>query len=411
MSFSFSIEKKKKNSLARVGTIHTAHGDIQTPAFVAVGTKATIKALTPEQLEETGVQTLIANTYHLYLQPGPDIVKAAGGVGNMMGWSKPTLTDSGGFQVFSLGAAFGHKITKIAKGEEDINTTTPSVYDEDVATQHGQLAIIDEEGVTFTSHLNGSMHRFTPERSIEIQHDLGADIIFAFDECTSPLADHEYQKEAMDRTHAWARRSLKAHRQNPDASMKQALFGIVQGGRFEDLRKESAKTIGEMPFDGFGIGGSFTKEDMGTSVRWVNEILPEDKPRHMLGIGEPEDLFLGVENGCDLFDCVAPTRNARNGTLYTRDGKMHIENKEYRTDMGPIESDCGCYTCNTFTRSYLAHLFHGHELLANTLASIHNIYFIANLMKEIRVSLLDDTFEEHRDAFLTRYRNPSKAST
>src|SRR3989344_1031969 len=256
----FKIIKRKKNSLARAGILETPHGNIETPAFVAVGTKATVKAVTPEQLQALGAQVVLANTYHLYLQPGAERIEKAGGLGKFMNWSGPTMTDSGGFQVFSLGAAFGKTISKFVR-EDAAQEEAVSIYDEDVASQHGQLAIIDDEGVSFTSHLDGSLHRFTPERSVEIQHALGAGMFFCFDECTSPTAPYDYQREAMERTHRWAARSLKTHRQNLDANKSQAIFGIVQGGRHEDLRRESAREIASLGFDGIGIGGSFIEED------------------------------------------------------------------------------------------------------------------------------------------------------
>ena len=256
--------------------------------------------------------------------------------------------------------------------------------------------------------MDGSEHTFTPERSIEIQHNIGADMIFAFDECTSPNAPHEYQKEAMARTHQWANRSLQKHkefvpRKSVSSPHQSALFGIVQGGRFQDLREESARIIGKMDFDGFGIGGSFTKEDMNTAVGWVNKLLPEDKPRHLLGIGEPFDLFGGVENGSDLFDCVAPTRIARNGSLYTNNGRINIFNAQFRSDFMPIDANCSCYTCTHYTRAYVAHLFRSKEMFAATLASIHNLYFTIHLVDKIRQSILDNNFEKFRDAFLTKY--------
>lgn len=401
----FSIEKKLDGTRARAGEISVAHGKIQTPAFVTVGTLGTVKALTPEQIKETGAEVVLANTYHLYLEPGDTRVKHLGGLNTMMHWDGPSMTDSGGFQVFSLGAAFGKTITKIAKGEEQETDVRPTIFDESVASQHGQLAIIDEEGVSFTSHRDGSLHRFTPERSIEIQHNIGADMIFAFDECTSPTESYEYQKEALDRTHRWAKRSIMAHKQNVDASMEQALFGIVQGGRFEDLRKESAQVISGMDFDGFGIGGSFDKTDLHTAVGWVNEILPEEKPRHLLGIGEPEDLWRAVEEGCDLFDCVAPTRMARNGGLYTRKGKINIGNSKFRDDLGPVDESCGCSTCTNYSRGYIAHLFRTNEMLGATLASVHNLYFIINLVKEMREAILDGTFTEKKESFLKEYKS------
>jgi len=407
----FKIEKKLPGALGRAGILKTPHGEINTPAFVTVGTKATVKALSPEQVDYLGAQVVLANTYHLYLQPGDEIIKKVGGLHKFMNWNGPTMTDSGGFQAFSLGAAFGSNVSKIAKiGEEN-------VCGDEGSQEKPAMAKITEDGVTFKSPIDGSEHNFTPERSIEIQHNIGADIIFAFDECTSPNASYEYQKEAMERTHRWAERSLNTHNSLGRPMSKhldigrpsgQALFGIVQGGRFEDLRKESARVIaGLCPpaggFDGFGIGGSFEKEDMYTVVGWVNKILPEDKPRHMLGIGEPADLFGGIENGCDLFDCVAPTRIGRNGTLYTKNGKINILNAKFREDYTPIEKDCKCYTCQNYTRCYVAHLFRAKEMFASTLASIHNLYFIVKLVDNIRQSILNNEFEEHKKIFLSQY--------
>ena len=314
----FTEVKSKKNSLGRAGVIHTPHGDIETPAFVNVGTKGTVKSLKPEDITDlVGASVALANTYHLYLQPGHKVIEEAGGIHEFANWNMPTMTDSGGFQVFSLGAAFGKGVTKFAKGEVSPEAGL-NIYSKDIAKSHGKLCVIDEEGVTFTSHHDGSMHRFTAERSIEIQHAIGADIIIAFDECTSPSADYKYQKEAMERTHRWAKRSILSHKQNYDALKKQGLYGVVQGGRFADLRKESAEVLSGMDFDGFGIGGSFSKEDLGDSLRVVNEVLPKDKPRHLLGIGEPDDIVRGVDMGCDTFDCVAPTRIARNGSVYNK---------------------------------------------------------------------------------------------
>jgi queuine tRNA-ribosyltransferase len=273
-----------------------------------------------------------------------------------------------------------------------------------LATSHGKLAIVDEEGVSFTSHLDGTLHRFTPERSIEIQHALGADIIFAFDECTSPTADHNYQKEASDRTHRWAARSLKAHRQNVKKNSEQGIYGIVQGGRFEDLRVQSARELAKMDFDGYGIGGSFSKQDILGILDKVNQELPGDKPRHLLGIGEPEDLFIGVAAGCDTFDCVLPTRNGRTGGIYTRQGKIQIPNAEHRTDFSPLDSECSCPICKTYTRAYISHLFRSKEMLGPILASQHNLYFLTNLTNQIRESILNGAFEKFRDEFLSKYQ-------
>lgn len=385
----FDIVTRSARSKARAGFLRTPHGDIQTPAFVAVGTKATVKGVTLDALRTIGVQTIIANTYHLHLQPGSDLVKRAGGLHAFMAWNGPLLTDSGGFQVFSLGAAYGRTVSKVSREELDADTLQASVFDDSVASQHGKLAIIDEEGVSFTSHVDGSLHRFTPERSVEIQHELGADIFFAFDECTAAEASHEYQNEAMERTHAWARRSLKAHRQNLEAGKKQGIFGIVQGGRFEDLRRESARTLATMEFDGYGIGGSYQKLDLDTAVGWVTDELPPEKPRHLLGIGEPEDIVKGVAQGVDLFDCVQPTRLARTGMVYGREGrKLQLTNAEYMTDLTPIDAECACPTCSIYTKAYLAHLFRAHEMLGATLASVHNLWFLTDLVRRERERIL-----------------------
>ncbi len=403
--FTFTITKKIDGSLGRTGLLHTPHGDIETPAFVTVGTKATVKSLTPEAVASAHAQVVLANTYHLYLQPGEEIVAKAGGLGKFMNWSGPTMTDSGGFQVFSLGAAYGKEISKVVK-ITDPSMMIPERFDDASAPS---LAKIGNDGVSFKSHLDGSMHYITPEKSIQIQHALGADMIFAFDECTSPAEDLRYQEEALGRTHRWAKRCLEEHlKLNASQPNYQALFGIVQGGREERLRKESAKIISDMTvdgegFDGFGIGGSFAKEDMGTAVKWVNEVLPEEKPRHLLGIGEPEDLFMGVENGIDLFDCVAPTRQGRNGTIYTSSGKVSILNTKYRDDFTPIDEGCECYTCKNYTRAYVAHLFHGKEMLAGTLASTHNLYFLCNLVDRMREAIANGTFFEFKKSFLEKY--------
>ncbi|MFA7309792.1 MAG: tRNA guanosine(34) transglycosylase Tgt [Candidatus Paceibacterota bacterium] len=400
---SLDIEKRLDGSMARAGLLRTPHGDIQTPAFIAVATKATTKGLGSFMYDDMGIQGIIANAYHLYLTPGEKIVEKAGGVSAFMSWDGPTMTDSGGFQVFSLGEGFGKKVSKVT-AEELPREAAVAVYDEDVATSHGKLAIVDDEGVSFTSHHNGSLHRFTPERSMEIQHRLGADIIFAFDECTSPVADHDYQKEAMERTHRWAKRSLAAHRQDIDANMRQGIYGIVQGGRYEDLRLDSARSLAAMDFDGYGIGGSFSKEDILGILEKVNAELPDEKPRHLLGIGEPEDIFIGVAAGIDTFDCVLPTRNGRNGTVYTHTGKTSLERAEYTEDQTPIDPDCDCFVCERYSKSYIRHLFKAEEMLAGILASAHNMRFLTRLTENIRASILDGTFENYRDVFLRKYK-------
>lgn len=404
MSFSFEIVKKSKEApLLRAGVIHTPHGDIKTPAFIAVGTKATVKSLTSEIVRDAiGAEAVLANTYHLYLQPGDELVAAHGGFAKMMGWDGPTFTDSGGFQVFSLGQALGHGVSKIATSEEISKRETEEQSNEKI---HEKLAKIDDDGVTFKSVIDGTEHRFTPERSMQIQHNLGADIFFAFDECTSPLAPVAYQRKAIDRTHAWAQRSLNEHKRlgiSNATGKQQALFGVVQGGAYEELRRESAQVLGAMDFDGYGIGGSFTKEDIGTAVRWVCEELPEGKPRHLLGIGEPLDILLGIENGVDTFDCVAPTRIARNGAVYTYDGRINITNAQYKEDMSPISENEEWYT-HKYTKAYLAHLFRSDEMLAATLASIHNLKFLTTLCEDARNHILAGTFKEFKDTFIKRY--------
>lgn len=399
----FKIVKKLDGKLGRAGVLSTPHGDIETPAFVAVGTKATVKSVSTEDVKNAGLQVVLANTYHLFLQPGDELVKKAGGLHKFMNWDGPMMTDSGGFQVFSLGSAYGKEISKVVAQTDPSFLIPERSTDSDVP----RLATVGADGVSFRSHLNGDLHYITPQKSIEIQHNLGADIIFAFDECTSPTETLRYQEEALNRTHRWAQKSLDYHKSQKN-SEHQALFGIVQGGRDEGLRTRSAKEISEMTsggegFDGFGIGGSFAKEDMSTAVKWVNEILPEDKPRHLLGIGEPEDLFSGVENGVDLFDCVSPTRNGRNGTLFTSFGKMHIANAQYTDDFTPIEEGCPCYTCTHYSRAYVSHLFRAKEMLGGTLGSIHNLTFIAGLVAKMRQAILEDNFAEYKQEFLKNY--------
>lgn len=398
---SLKIEKEGPG-LARAGVLSTPHGDIKTPAFVAVGTKADVKGIEPAKYSALGIQTIIANTYHLYLSPGEDLVAKAGGIHKFMGFNGPIMTDSGGFQVFSLGEGFGKKLSKFLP-EQAAPEEAVAVYDEELATSHGKLAVVDEDGVSFTSHVDGTLHRFTPERSIEIQHKLGADIIYAFDECTSPAADEAYQKEAMERTHRWADRSLKAHRQNVESNRKQGIYGIVQGGRYADLRIESAKFLAGKDFDGYGIGGSFSKHDILGILDKVDSNLPKEKPRHLLGIGEPEDIFIGVAAGIDTFDCVLPTRNGRTGGIYTTRGKVQIPNAEFKEDFGPFSEGCECPVCTNHTRAFVHHLFRTKELLGPILASMHNIYFLTNLTKQIRESILNGTFEQFRDTFLGSY--------
>lgn len=397
--FQFKITRRLPGTMARSGVITTPHGTIKTPAFIVVGTKATVKAMIPEQVADTGAQAVLANAYHLFLRPGHKLVDEAGGVAKFMNWHGPTFTDSGGFQVMSLGV--GYK--KVLSMESDI-------YDEEasMARKGERMAHIDDDGVTFKSHLDGKKHRFTPEKSMQIQHSLGADIMFAFDECTALLNTYAYQKESLKRTHEWAKRCIVEHDKLTELRKNkpyQALFGVVQGAQYEDLRRESAKFLSTLDFDGFGLGGAFEKKQLATIVRWMNEELPEDKPRHLLGISEPDDMFAAVEQGVDTFDCVSPTRVGRNGSLYTPDGRINILNAKYRQDFAPLSDECKCYTCQNYTKAYLHHLFRAKEMLAATLASIHNEYFIIQLVNDMRKSINNHTFFEFRDKWLARYYN------
>ncbi|MER3399434.1 MAG: tRNA guanosine(34) transglycosylase Tgt [Chloroflexota bacterium] len=380
---------------ARVGRLLTPHGEAETPALVIVATQASVKGLTPEEVQATGTQIVLANTYHLYLRPGADLVARMGGLHRFMGWAGPLMTDSGGFQVFSLGFALEHGVGKIAKTFPGIDVEAPAK-----GVKPGLVAI-DDDGVTFTSHLDGSRHRFTPEKSIKVQEKLGADIIFAFDECTSPLHDFEYTRRALERTHRWALRCLAARTRSD-----QALFGIVQGGAYRELREASARFIGSLPFDGYGIGGSLgrSKAEMWQVVGWVVPLLPEGKPRHLLGIGEPEDLLEGIAWGIDLFDCVAPTRLGRHGAAYTRRGRLNLRAAGLREDPEPIEAGCDCYTCRRFSRAYLRHLFNAGEMLGPRLVTIHNIRFLQRLVEGARAALRAGALHDYIADFLASYR-------
>jgi queuine tRNA-ribosyltransferase len=401
-SFGFTVQHKLADRLGRVGQIQTPHGVIQTPAFIPVGTKATLKSVLPESIKDLGAQAVLANAYHLYLQPGPDVVDEAGGVGKFMNWSGPTFTDSGGFQVLSLGVGF-KKV--IAMDEKTFQA------DDVIADKKERLAHVDDDGVTFKSHLDGSMHRFTPEVSMQVQHQIGADIMFAFDECTTLHNTRKYQEKALERTRLWAKRCLTEHdRLTKARSGKpyQALFGVLQGAQYEDLRRKAAKDLGSMnedgvSFDGFGIGGALDKETLGDILRWVNEELPENKPRHFLGIGEPDDLFIGVENGADTFDCVAPSRQARTSSVFTKDGRLNISNAPHKREFIPIEDDCTCYTCRNYTRAYLCHLFRSKEMVAATLATIHNQHFIVGLVDKMRQTIISGEFFDFKKEFMGRY--------
>lgn len=391
----FKILKRAKNSRARLGVIETKHGVIHTPAFVPVGTQATVKGLTVEQLKEIGAESVLCNTYHLYLRPGDETVKKMGGLHKFMNWDRPIWTDSGGFQAFSLGAAIEHGVGKIASIFPGGTKKSQDSYrliraNKPITHHHERFTRITENGVEFKSHLDGSIHFFTPEKSIKIQQNLGADLIFAFDECTSPLHDYKYTKKAMERTHRWAARCLaviKSRNKNEkEKTDKQALFGIVQGGAYKDLRTASANFIGSLDFDGFGIGGSLgeSKKDMYKVLDWSVPLLPENKPKHLLGIGSPEDIWEAVKRGIDTFDCVAPTRIGRNGEVLLKNGRLNIKSGKYLKDKNPIDKKCGCYTCENYTRSYISHLFKANEMLGPILATIHNLWFMEKLMAEIR---------------------------
>lgn len=358
----------------------TPHGVIQTPAFVPVGTKATVKGLTPQDLKECGVQLLFGNTYHLHLRPGEDTVSEFGGLAKFMSWNGPTITDSGGFQVFSL----GQKKIKLFADEEETEVNIVNITD---------------DGVKFRSHIDGSSHMFTPEKSIEIQKKLGADLILVFDECAPHPSSYEYTKIAMERTHRWAIRCLQA------AGGKQWLYGIVQGGVYKDLREESAKFISNLDFNGIAIGGvavGESKKEMRDVLSWVHPFLPDNKPRHLLGIGEIDDIFEAVLWGMDTFDCVIPTRFGRYGIAFVGQPEGNINNKfrlqitktAYAKDAGPLDKNCACSVCQTFTRGYIHHLFRSQELLAYRLVSYHNMFFIVNLVKQIRESIINGVFDK-----------------
>jgi queuine tRNA-ribosyltransferase/7-cyano-7-deazaguanine tRNA-ribosyltransferase len=389
----FSFKLLANDKAARAGEIITPHGSIHTPSFIPVGTLATVKGISVNDLRQIGSQVIIANTYHLHLQPGEDLIEKMGGLHQFMGWDGPLITDSGGFQIFSLGAAKEHGVGKIA-----------SIFPDE--KNHGghrrpknekSLVQVDEDGVEFISYRNGARHRFTPERVIEIERKLGADIILVLDECTSPFHDYKYTSKAMERTHRWAIRALNEFKRTSFKS--QAIFGIIQGGAYQDLREKSAQFISGQDFDGYGIGGSLGKstKDMHRVLEWAIPSLPSDKPRHLLGIGEIEDIFEVISRGIDLFDCVLPTRLARTGTLFTKEAerfRIHIRNAQYTHDPRPIENGCDCSTCRNFSRAYLRYLFMAKELLAIQLASIHNLYFLESLMHQIRSAIKEKRLAE-----------------
>ncbi|MGE5416439.1 MAG: tRNA guanosine(34) transglycosylase Tgt [Acidobacteriota bacterium] len=369
--FQFDLQKKSLNTKGRLGQISTPHGSFTTPIFMPVGTQATVKTLTPDDLYEIGTDVILGNTYHLNLRPGPEVVRKAGGLHKFMNYNRPILTDSGGFQVFSLAG----------------------------------LRKINEDGVEFSSHIDGSLRFLTPEKSIEIQESLGADIIMCFDECTPYPATHEYAEQALERTTRWARRCKEFHTRDD-----QALFGIVQGGVFEDLRIRSARELIEIGFPGYAVGGLSVgepKEDMYRILDMVDDMLPEDKPRYLMGVGTPEDLLEGVARGIDMFDCVMPTRLARHGTAYTATGKITVRNAKYAEDFGPLDPHCECKVCRNYSRAYLRHLVKSSEILGLILLSYHNVYFLVKLMRDIRQSLAEDSFTVFYEDFLGKYLSKS----
>jgi queuine tRNA-ribosyltransferase len=367
----FSYDITARAGHARAGLFHTPHGDLPTPVFAPVGTQATVKTLTPIQLDELGASLILSNTYHLYLRPGDEIVHDLGGLHKFMQWPGPLLTDSGGFQVFSL----------------------------------AQTRKIDDDGVTFKSHIDGSSHRLTPEKSIQIQENLGADIIMAFDECSDPN-DHAYSRIAMERTHRWAEKCLSAK-----TRADQAIFGIIQGGVNPDLRVASAQFMSSLPFPGIAIGGlsvGETKDEMRATLDVVLQSMPESKPRYLMGVGTPEDLIDGITRGVDIFDCVLPTRLARHNAVFSSEGRLNLMNATFARDPRPIDENCVCYTCRTFSRAYLRHLIVAKELLVGTLLSIHNLHSLIQLVKNIRISILDGTFESKIPAWIAQWQGKAE---
>ena len=367
-AITYELIHQDKNSGARRGVVHTPHGDIQTPVFMPVGTQATVKSMTPEELKEIGAQIILSNTYHLYLRPGEDIVKEAGGLHNFMNWDKPILTDCGGFQVFSL----------------------------------SDLRTISEDGVEFRSHLDGSKHLFTPEKVMQIEEDLGADIIMSFDECCPYPSTYEYTKNSMERTTRWAIRCKEAHKNTE----KQGLFGIIQGGFYKDLRKKSAEDLIKLDFPGYAIGGISVgepKDEFLDILRYTTPLMPENKPRYLMGVGTPDYLIEAALSGIDMCDCVLPTRIARNGTAMTWNGKVVIRNATYERDFTPLDPECDCYACKNYTRAYIRHLVKTKEILGTRLLSIHNLYFLTKLMERVRIEIENDNLLNYRDEFYKKY--------
>lgn len=368
MAIRYELIKECKQTGARLGKLYTPHGEIETPIFMPVGTQATVKAMTPEELKEIHAQIILSNTYHLYLRPGNKLISEAGGLHKFMNWDKPILTDSGGFQVFSL----------------------------------GDLRKISEEGVEFRSHIDGSKHFISPEKAIEIQNDLGSDIMMAFDECAPYGADRNYVANSLKRTTRWAKRCKEAHKNIE----KQGLFGIVQGGMYNDLRKQSAQEIMELDCPGYGIGGLSVgepKEIMYDVLDHTTILLPKDKPRYLMGVGSPDCLLEGVIRGIDMFDCVLPSRIARNGTAMTSQGKVVIKNAQYEKDFTPLDPNCDCYTCRNYSKAYLRHLFKAKEILLSRLLTYHNLYFLLKLMENIREAIKTDSLLDYKKEFFKNY--------
>lgn len=364
----YEFIKKCKQTGARLGRVHTPHGSFDTPAFMPVGTQATVKGMSPDEMKTIEAQIILSNTYHLYLRPGHELIREAGGLHGFMNWDRPILTDSGGFQVFSLGG----------------------------------FRTIKEEGVTFKSHIDGSSHLFTPERAIEIENALGADIIMAFDECIPYPCDYHYAKQSLERTTRWAKRCKEAH-QNTE---RQALFGIVQGGTYKDLRIQSAKELLQLDFPGYAIGGLSVGEpgkEMYEMLDVTVPLLPEDRPRYLMGVGSPDYLIEGALRGIDMFDCVLPTRNGRNGTVMTSRGRIIVRDAKYSRDFTPMDPECDCYACRNFTRAYIRHLLKVNEVLGIRLTTWHNLRFLLNLMKQVRQAIIEDRLGDFRNEFFHRY--------
>ena len=367
-AITYELLHEDKNSGARRGIVHTPHGDIQTPVFMPVGTQATVKSMTPEEVKDLGAQIILSNTYHLYLRPGEKIVKEAGGLHKFMNWDKPILTDCGGFQVFSL----------------------------------SELRTISEDGVEFRSHLDGSRHMFTPEKVMQIEEDLGADIIMSFDECCPYPSTYEYTKNSMERTTRWAVRCKKAHK-NVE---QQGLFGIIQGGFYKDLRKQSAEDLIKLDFPGYAIGGISVgepKEEFLDILKYTTPLMPKNKPRYLMGVGTPDYLIEAALAGIDMCDCVLPTRIARNGTAMTWNGKVVIRNATYERDFTPLDPECDCYTCRNYTRAYIRHLVKTKEILGTRLLSTHNLYFLTKLMERVRIEIENDNLLNFKEEFYKKY--------